>query len=166
MYKLKNFRMILSFITVTVFTLIVTSCTSTYYQYTPPASHEGKMCINECLKNKSLCMVSCDKIKAQYDTMDSISKTIIGVTKKDTTSSSPSCATYDKNSCYVRCREDYRECYENCGGKVERVVEDNFKRSSSRTTSSTVPSLTTTTLSYGSLSFSASKIKLKIQLML
>ncbi len=110
--------------------IILSGCGPIYrtdYSYKPPKSSAGKMCISQCLQNKSFCEESCQvrnencKMRAHEDALFQFeaykreqlkNNQPIQRTVSDFDSSSYRC----NNSC--DCTPSFNACYSACGGQV------------------------------------------------
>ena len=115
-----------------VATFSVTACSPIYktgYNYAPPPSHEGLMCVDHCMGMKTLCEQTCEtkQSKCEYDAKKDASDDYdhyvrereykgreVKKDKYDFDRSS-SCS---QSSCQQECAENYNSCYSSCGGGV------------------------------------------------
>lgn len=96
----------------------------TQYSYRPPASFQGRQCVNQCLRQKSYCEQTCRK---DYDRCKLLAAGVAHVQYKDyqandNNRSFPKNSSdfYDDSSCSQDCGcvPNYNACYSNCGGEV------------------------------------------------
>ena len=112
--------------------LALSSCGPVYqttYDFTPPRSFEGRQCINVCQMTQQQCEAnetmrheSCEaRTEAAYDRCES-RKIYRYDHEKGKTKCVENCSCW-KESCdepdLELCQQRYRECYENCGGRVD-----------------------------------------------
>jgi len=74
-------------------TLTISTSCGPRYILRPPLSLEGRSCIVQCQQSFNMCKYSC----------------------RD-----PSCVLCEA-FCKVKCKDEYHNCYELCGGSVERL---------------------------------------------
>ncbi len=107
--------------------LVLSGCLGNNYKFIPPQSFEGKRCVNDCLNMKQSCKNNCRSQK----NMCSLTKNVTKITNHSIRKNSlhnhdvfsndfsdfgaNGCNNY---SCISECEDDYRACYENCGGDV------------------------------------------------
>lgn len=106
----------------------LSGCLGNTYKFIPPHSAEGKRCVNECIVMKQSCKNNCSSNKHMCSLTKNVTKLTNHSIKKDSLHRHSAhghdfdhdfgfnnCNTY---SCTHECEEDYRACYENCGGNV------------------------------------------------
>ncbi|HLO75335.1 MAG TPA: hypothetical protein VK196_02620 [Magnetospirillum sp.] len=69
----------------------------TTYQFTPPRSAEGRLCTSQCQQIRGYCRESCDN-------------------------KGRDCTPAQESRHRSQCENDYRTCYQNCGGTVRQVT--------------------------------------------
>lgn len=102
----------------------------TTYQYSPPASGEGKICANQCSQIEQLCRRNCkleydsclarEREQARWDYEDYVRRQ---TSRKQPLDKSPDDFNLDyrctsSSSCEATCGNDQRTCYTTCGGEV------------------------------------------------
>jgi hypothetical protein len=130
--------------------LVLTCCGpmySTRFHFIPPASEQGRMCLNTCLSNKSICQNNCNYNEqncinnAQWLKMGQVLGNAMTrpVPRKHYNPYDPYYPQpyddlgYEYNATIRRCNQykysqmnscenDYRSCYQNCGGQVLEEV--------------------------------------------
>ena len=84
---------------------------NTEYSLTPPSSSEGQKCVRNCQRDRSSCQQNVD---ARLDSCQrKIEQQCEG--RQDCDKLSHSCGVVD----YEPCEEQYRSCYQSCGGTVK-----------------------------------------------
>ncbi len=99
--------------------IMLSACTTISYQFVPPSTQAGRMCLNECLRYKSKCKNNCEMKDMQQQSLNIMTNAVAN--NKNNYYTSPS--YYNNYQCISDCEEDYRSCYENCGGQVIRVEQ-------------------------------------------
>lgn len=104
----------------------------TDYIFQPPASLQGKMCVNQCTQIKQSCFTNCNLrnescfLRAEREARKSFrtyvkrqnkKKKAIEKTQEDFYR--PRCKT---SSCQVSCNGNHRICYKDCGGRIGTVT--------------------------------------------
>lgn len=91
----------------------------TLYHYIPPKAELDLDCVDECANDKRYCFCVCgNRLDACEQGIDkNASSNYSSHTDKPYGQSQLSCDQHFK-ACTVRCNEDYRDCYGDCGGKV------------------------------------------------
>lgn len=112
----KNFKLLNTIILL----VMLTACTTVSYRYIPPSSESGRMCLNQCLQMYSQCRNQCSNLKLQHETLNSINR---AVNPQDPYSHHSS---FYESSCLANCEAEYRACYTNCGGYVQRIEQPMF----------------------------------------
>lgn len=109
----------------------------TVYNFSPPEDPQGRMCVNRCLDSKTYCERSGQQVRIQQKKMclreekaraemkyeDYLQK----MAQKGEKADKSYYNFYSKYSCnYINegpydptCEENYRACYQNCGGQVQ-----------------------------------------------
>lgn len=122
----KMLTQLLGLLTVIAISFTLASCGPIYnttYSYHPPASLEGRQCVNDCLAQKSHCSIRCqrdyeqcnfaaqDEARHEYNEWQ---RAHSGDHSRD-----PSYFV-DNSQCNqdCGCNSDYNQCYANCGGAV------------------------------------------------
>lgn len=109
--------------------IFVAGCSPVYqtnYSYVTPKSWRGKQCVNRCLRNRSFCRAQCRSADqncrndAQLAAMPAYLTYVKqqrrqGLTPTQTVSDF---ADYSACSDQCGCEATYRQCFTNCGGRV------------------------------------------------
>ena len=110
--------------------ICLTGCGPIYrtnYNYVPPHSGAGKMCISQCLQNKSMCEQSCEmrnescKERAHEDAIVQF-EAYKHEQFKNKQPIKRSVSDFDtSSSCYENCdcAPSFNSCYSACGGQVQ-----------------------------------------------
>ncbi|MBI1889452.1 MAG: hypothetical protein HYS18_02270 [Burkholderiales bacterium] len=107
--------------------LLLSACETIRYEYRPPVTDQGRMCITQCAAIKETCRgneiqraqrekASCERSNESHFRAclaKASGKEEVKACEKD----------HDKRSCWglestYRCEEDYRTCFVNCGGAI------------------------------------------------
>lgn len=108
---------------------------SYYYKFTPPRTAEGMGCVQKCFEDRGVCrQLEQARQQSAQDVFEANAKAFdackLGRSKKDTDKYCSSHnysfgnGTFDKFSS-VSCEEDFNQCYQTCGGIVDRVLDGN-----------------------------------------
>ena len=98
--------------------VLLASCgpiTSSSYEFIPPQTYEGQMCVNNCLGLKNSCQQMCDIKDASCDFIKYVGE---GNSKHELASYMHESRYCSDNFCDNDCDSDFRLCYANCGGQV------------------------------------------------
>lgn len=112
-------------------TFNVVACSPVYktdYNYTPPSTHEGAMCVEHCNSMKNLCEQTCKaeesecKYEGKLDAQKEYDRYIRDRQKKGREikkeKSDFEYASCGPASCTQECNNNYKSCYSSCGGVV------------------------------------------------
>ncbi len=108
-----------------------------HYEYSPPATHQGKQCVTHCLSDKQRCEFSAQSLYEQCLSGEeqTANQTYLAAmqnyyfTKQHNPNShisQPSKYDYKAKSCFKndsKCTRYYNQCYELCGGSVVLVKD-------------------------------------------
>lgn len=112
------------------FLLILTGCGPIYrttYSYVPPANERGKMCVIQCQTSKKMCENLCEAKNSEctYRERDKAHFEYESYVRKQEMEHQPVLrdldSFYNRSACSqfsCGCEEDYRSCYQLCGGQV------------------------------------------------
>jgi hypothetical protein len=98
---------------------------STQYRYTPPLDTNGKMCVNQCASSRDLCRQLEESRASQEQAQCQQNATMryalcLSNAKTDQARSQCNSSSYCSRSANTeRCEESYRQCFQNCGGKID-----------------------------------------------
>jgi len=98
---------------------------STQYRYTPPVDSNGRMCVNQCANSRDLCRQleesRASQEQAQCQQNASMRYALcLSSAKTDQARSQCNSSSYCSRSANTeRCEESYRQCFQNCGGKID-----------------------------------------------
>ncbi len=99
------------------FVLLTAACGPMYdttYQYIPPHSSEGKICLSSCSALKQSCKNNCATQTNMCITNNNIRR-LAAHAAKDRQYYEQYCDDY---SCRSECDTEYNHCYQNCGGQI------------------------------------------------
>ena len=109
--------------------LLLAGCTTIRYEYYPPASDEGRICVTHCAGVREMCQGN-EIQRAQYDRAlceqrsDSVYRSCLHqASNKDEAKKCyrPACWTSENT---WRCDENYRQCFVGCGGSIRAIKEE------------------------------------------
>lgn len=92
------------------------------YHYKPPTSAEGRICINQCSVSRRHCK---DLAQAKYEKCEyrrDLEREKYNQCKEDENKSSCSYPSTCWGPSTSHCDEEFRTCYQACGGDVEAEV--------------------------------------------
>ena len=100
---------------------------STQYRYTPPLDANGKLCVSQCSNTREMCRMmeetraaqeqaQCQQNSAMRYSM-CLSNAKTDQARKDCDRNNYSYCSRSANT--ERCEESYRQCFQNCGGKID-----------------------------------------------
>jgi len=98
---------------------------STQYRYTPPVDSNGKMCVNQCASSRDLCRQLEESRASQEQAQCQQNATMryalcLSNAKTDQARSQCNSSSYCSRSANTeRCEGSYRQCFQNCGGRVD-----------------------------------------------
>jgi hypothetical protein len=98
---------------------------STQYRYTPPVDANGKMCVSQCGNTREMCRATeearASQEQAQCQQNASMRYALcLSNAKTDQARSQCNSSSYCSRSANTeRCETYYRECFQNCGGKID-----------------------------------------------
>lgn len=91
------------------------------YEYTPPATPEGRMCVAQCLNGRNLCEQMAESThrhcQMNYDLALQNYNACEANKGKNCIRPSLCPSAFD-----ARCQSNYRDCFTLCGGQVKAVV--------------------------------------------
>ena len=109
--------------------VLLAGCVTTRYEYFPPASDQGRMCVTQCSGVRELCQGN-EMQRAQYDR---------SLCEQRSDATYHSCLRHADNrdeakkcyrpACFAsentwRCDENYRQCFVGCGGIIHTIKEE------------------------------------------
>jgi hypothetical protein len=111
------------FVAVLVTALVVAGCGPTIrYVYTPPASPEGRVCTSQCANAQQQCHNQQDaayqSCQRQHDAAMRNYQACKDAGGKQC-QSPPYCSSSSRSDC----ENPYKQCYTNCGGTIQTIVE-------------------------------------------
>lgn len=109
---------------------------SYYYKYTPPRTDEGMTCVQKCFEVRGVCrQLEQARQQSAREVFQANSRAYgacaLGRSKKD---AKKYCNSYNDLSfgngtvgglSSLSCEDDFNQCYQTCGGVVERVLDGN-----------------------------------------
>lgn len=108
---------------------LLAGCTTIRYEYFPPATEQGKICVTHCSGVREMCQGN-EMQRAQYDRAlceqrsESIFRTCLR--QADNRDESKKC---HRPACFAhentwRCDENFRQCFVGCGGTIHAIKEE------------------------------------------
>ena len=109
---------------------LFTACETTHYEYFPPHSDQGRICVTQCAgvrescRNTEMQRAQWEKSSCEHRQESTYRACMARADSKDETRA---CAK-KRGSCWAsedtsRCENDYRECFVTCGGRIRTYVE-------------------------------------------
>lgn len=100
---------------------------STQYRYTAPLDMNGKMCVNQCSSTRDMCRMMQESRAAQEQSQCQQNATMrysMCLSNAKTDQARKDCERNNYSYCSrsantERCEESYRQCFQNCGGKID-----------------------------------------------
>ncbi len=119
----------LAVFTILAMTFLIGGCGpvyKTHYTYVPPKSYRARMCLNQCLSDKSSCNLNCRSLnqRCHSDADRAARPGYRAYVRKQRKNNKPIWRNISDFADYSGCRSgcscstDYRQCYTNCGGQV------------------------------------------------
>lgn len=113
------------------FMLLISACQSVSYKYNAPETAAGKQCTVQCASLRETCRSNENqRVQAEKRFCERRSETTYLVCvdrakdnkdqQKECDNKREQCSSHQS---YVNCFEEYNECYSNCGGTVQKVIE-------------------------------------------
>jgi hypothetical protein len=107
---------------------LLSGCKTTRYQFTPPPSDQGRLCVAQCASIKETCRGH-EIRRAQSEknacerTEDQVFRACISKPSSDEKACKKQRKYCSSSEHTWRCDEDYRSCYQNCGGTILQYEE-------------------------------------------
>jgi hypothetical protein len=122
--------------------LLLSACTTTEYVYTPPATPEGKACVERCQASQASCRRDQDaraerirlQCQAEADRREAACRiqapieyaACLKFAKNDEERAACQLQDCAQAACqavssYALCDNDFRFCYQNCGGTIDLI---------------------------------------------
>lgn len=114
---------------------IVACGPSYYYKYTPPVAAESMSCVRTCFETRGICrQLEQAKQQSAREVFEASSRAYgactLGRSKKD---AEKYCSSHNYSFgdgafdgvSSISCEDDFHQCYQTCGGVVERVLDGN-----------------------------------------
>lgn len=112
--------------------LLISACQTVRYEYTAPETDAGKQCVVQCASVRELCRHNANQ-RAQTDKIlceKRLETNYLVCMKKakDDTDRQKECDK-KRGQCfdhlnYQTCDEEYNQCFSNCGGIVNKIIEN------------------------------------------
>ena len=110
-------------------TILFSGCTTIRYEYIPPATDQGRMCISQCSGVREMCQGN-EIQRAQYNQAlceqrneSTYRRCLHHADSKDEAKKCYRQSCYSSENTW-RCDENYRQCFVSCGGIVHAIKED------------------------------------------
>lgn len=106
-------------------------CETVRYELRPPASDAGRLCVTHCAGVRESCRGNAirrakfERESCEHRAENTFRACLASAKNKDQRKE----CEEDKPSCWVSertepCEEEYRSCYQQCGGRVIKIIED------------------------------------------
>ena len=122
---------IIRIITLLAALFLINACETVRYEYTPPATVEGKQCVVQCASVREMCRGN-ENQRAAYkeQSCEQRSDANYYVCMNSTRHNKELQAQCSKRREYCseypdvsHCNDEYNQCFSVCGGSVQRIVE-------------------------------------------
>lgn len=108
--------------------LLVAGCTTVRYEYEPPSSESGRMCVTQCQGIREACRGNeINRVQSERYSCERRSENAFRDCQRGANSPEeakkcyrPVCNVAEN---YWRCDEDFRQCFAGCGGTIRKVEE-------------------------------------------
>lgn len=110
--------------------LLLAGCQTTRYEMQPPPGNAGRACITNCSGIREVCRGNeINRARGERDACEHRAEHTLHACmasaeskekRQECEKKKPSCWAYEN---YDRCEENYRGCYQQCGGTVIKIVE-------------------------------------------
>jgi hypothetical protein len=111
--------------------LFAAGCETVHFELTPPKSTAGRACVTQCAAIREAChgnelrrlRISTDACERRADSVfhNCLADADTPEKRKMCEISRPTCWAVEEPG---RCENDYRACYVQCGGRVDRIVSE------------------------------------------
>ena len=108
--------------------IMVVACSTTRYEYHPPATEQGRICVTHCASVREMCQGNeIHRAQAERSACEQRSESIYRACLRQADNRDESRKCY-RASCWAsentwRCDENYRQCFVVCGGSVHVFQE-------------------------------------------
>ena len=111
--------------------LMLSACETVRYEYTPPATSDGKQCVVQCASVREMCR-SNENQRAAYkqQSCEQRSDAAYYVCMSTTTHNKElqaKCSEkrdyYSEYADIAHCNDEYNQCFSTCGGTVQKIIE-------------------------------------------
>jgi hypothetical protein len=124
--SLKNWLAMMAAITAC---LLIAGCSTVRYEYFPPASEQGRMCITHCQGIREMCRGNeINRTQSERYACEQRSESVFRNCQRHANSREeakkcyrPACNVYENT---WRCDEDFRQCFVGCGGTINVIKEE------------------------------------------
>jgi len=111
--------------------VLLIGCETVHYNFIPPVTTEGKQCVVQCASIREMCTANENQLAAyKQQSCDEREDHKYYVCMKSTTHNKDLQAKCDKKRNYcsqypdtARCNQEYNQCFSNCGGTVQTIIE-------------------------------------------
>lgn len=111
--------------------LLAAGCETIRYELRPPTTNAGKACVTQCAAIKEACRGNeLRRVRMNMDTCERQAESTVRVCLADASDadkkklcelSRPRCWAAEDSA---RCESEYRACFVQCGGTVDKIVTD------------------------------------------
>jgi hypothetical protein len=108
--------------------LLIAGCTTVRYEYQPPPSESGKMCVTQCQGIREVCRGNeINRVQAERQSCERRSENVFRDCQRNAKGAEEAKKCY-RPACHVpenywRCDESFRQCFEGCGGTIQKFTE-------------------------------------------
>ena len=106
-------------------------CESVHFKLTPPGTDAGRACVTQCAAIRETCRGNdLRRLRINTEACERRADSVFHLCYADAdTAEKKRMCEISRPSCWVaeeagRCESDYRACYVQCGGTVDRIVKD------------------------------------------
>jgi hypothetical protein len=111
--------------------LFLSACETIHYEYTPPATENGRQCAVQCASVREMCRSNENQLAAyKQQSCEQRSDSAYYVCMSTTTHNKKLqekchekrdyCSEYANTS---HCDDEYNQCFSTCGGTVQKIIE-------------------------------------------
>jgi hypothetical protein len=108
--------------------LLLAACKTVRYDYHPPQSDQGRMCITQCQGIREVCHGNeSNRVQAERHACEQRSESTFRSCQR-LAANKEEAKKCSRPACYVtenfwRCDENYRQCFVGCGGTIQKYEE-------------------------------------------
>ena len=108
--------------------LLIAGCTTVRYEYEPPASESGRMCATQCQGIREVCRGNeINRVQSEKFSWERRSENVFRDYQRSANNPDEARKCYrpvcNVTENYWRCDENFRQCFEGCGGTIRKFTE-------------------------------------------